>query len=154
MLVGMLDKREHAHGGVKSIFIDHGAKLLMAEVKAWCAANKLSLPGSAYYAHSSHGKIERLNLIIGNALRCALLEEGVLPQEWPWTLILAMRIRNSLPTRMHPLTTLWERYFKQKPTNSAFYRFKAPLVIIALPAQPKSQPRGIRGRFIGMAGNS
>jgi hypothetical protein len=154
MLVGMLDKREHADGGVESIFIDHGKELLTAEVKAWCAANKLRLPGSAYYAHSSHGKIERLNLIIGNALRCALLEEGVLPQEWPWILILAMRIRNSLPTRNHPLTTPWELYFKRKPTSSAFHRFKAPVVILALPAPPKSQPRGIQGRFIGMAGNS
>jgi hypothetical protein len=99
------------------IFIDHGTELLTAEVKAWCAANKLNLPGSAYYAHSSHGKIERLNLIIGNALRCALLEEGVLPQEWPWILILAMRIRNSLPTQNHPLTTPWELYFKRNPTN-------------------------------------
>ncbi len=54
---------------------------LPAEVKAWCAANELMLPVSAYYAHSSHGKIERLNLIIENDLRCALLEEGVLPLE-------------------------------------------------------------------------
>ncbi len=39
MLVGMLDKREYAHGGVESIFIEHGTELLTAEVKAWCEAN-------------------------------------------------------------------------------------------------------------------
>ena len=154
MLIGMLDKREHANGGVGSVFIDHGTELLTAEVKAWCAAKKIDLPASAYYAHSTHGQIERLMLILGNAHRCTLLEEGVLPEDFPHILIWAMRIRNSLPTRNYPLTTPWERYFKRKPTNSAFHRFKAPVVILAQPPPPKSHPRGIQGRFIGMAGNS
>ena len=154
MLIGMLDKREHAHGGVESVFIDHGTELWTAEVKAWCAEKRIRLPASAYFAHSTHGQIERLNLILGNALRCALLEEGVLPEEWPYILILAMRIRNSLPTRNYPLTTPWERYFARKPTMSAFHRFKAPVVILTLPEPPKSMPRGTQGRFLGMAGHS
>jgi hypothetical protein len=91
---------------LESVFIDHGTELWSAEVKGWCAEKRIA---STYYAHSTHGPMQRRTSILGNALRCVRLAEGVLPEACStysfWKCAAAIR---SLLMRNYPGATPWE----------------------------------------------
>ena len=83
-----------------------------------------------------------------------LISSETQPSEWPYASQHARRVHNLTPSINDPSITKHEAFYGVKPHYKDLHSFGAPVVIKALPKPTIFQPRGMRGRWFGYAGEN
>ena len=134
--------------------VDNAAELVEGKLKKICERRGISYEKIVPDASQQNGVAERANRTYVSMARAMLLDGNVSTFFWPLAIQAAVHIKNRVPhSALPPNTTPYEMWFGRKPDISHFRPFGCKVTARKLlsDTQPKLEPRGEQGIFMGYA---
>jgi hypothetical protein len=141
-------------GGTQHLELDNGTDVASARTLTF--AKNQGMTSSTFVPNraQSRGGVERPHREWKRKMRWLQATSDLPPEHTVYLFNHARRLYNMTASAADPTKSKHEHYYKSKPEASALlHTFGAAVVILRLPKPPGLQPRGVRGRWYGLAGD-